>query len=233
MKKIFTISIIIYVFTFLVNCASQKTRFNPDLKKELDGMLFTDQIYREYIDNETTEERRTEIAKLTNQDPEILHQNIFKIIPRTDSLNFTKIEKIIKKYGYPGKTLVGEPTNETAFYIIQHNPNKIPQYYPLIENAAKNGELPFRLSAMMLDRKLANEGKEQIYGTQIYGKRIINKQTGKEEFFYYVVPIKDAKNVNKRRKEAGFELTVEENAKRLGVEKYIEYTYEELNKILK
>ena len=86
---------------------------------------------------------------------------------------------------------------------------------------------------MMLDRKLANEGKEQIYGTQIYGKRIINKQTGKEEFFYYVVPIKDAKNVNKRRKEAGFELTVEENAKRLGVEKYIEYTYEELNKILK
>lgn len=231
MKKTFKLSFAFYFLILLLNCASQKTKFNIELKKELDQMLFTDQIYREYIDNGITEERRKEIAKLTKQDPEFLHQNIFKIITTTDSLNFSKIEKIIEKYGYPGKSLVGEPTNETAFYIIQHNPDKIPKYYPMVENVAKKGELPFVLAAMMLDRKLANEGKEQIYGTQVYGKRIINKKTGKEEFFQYVVPIKDAKNVNKLRKEAGFKSTVEENAEKLGIE-YKEYTLEEINKIL-
>lgn len=35
------------------------------------------------------------------------------------------------------------------------------------------------------------------------------------QFEMFVWPIKDAETVNQRRKEAGFELTVEENAKRL------------------
>lgn len=229
MKK--NILLILSVFIITINCTSQ-IKQNIALKKELGQILFVDQIYREYVDNETTEARRNEIAKLTNQSPEYLHENIFKIIQETDSVNFAKIEKIIVKNGYPGKTLVGEPENTAAFYIIQHNPDKIPQYYPLIEEAGKKGEIPFRLSAMMLDRKLANEGKEQIYGTQVYGKTITNKETGKQDFFRYVVPINDPKNINKRRKEAGFDTTVEENAKNLGVE-YKEYTYDELNKIIK
>lgn len=229
MKNNILLLIVISIVTF--NCNSQ-TKINQTLKKELNQILFLDQIYREFIDNSTTEKRRSEIATFTNENPEYLHKNIFKIIPKTDSINFIKIEKIIAKYGYPGKTLVGEPGNTTAFYVIQHNPTRIPQYYPVIEEAAKKGEIPFRLSAMMLDRKLANEGKEQIYGTQVYRKKIVNKDTGKEEFFSYVVPIKDPENVNKLRKEAGFESTVEENAKDLGIE-YKKYTYDELNKILK
>jgi len=229
MKNNTLILIVISIVTF--NCNAQ-TKINQTLQKELNQILFLDQIYREYVDNTTTEERRTEIAKLTNENPEYLHKNIFEIIPKTDSINFVKIEKIIAKYGYPGKTLVGEPGNTAAFYVIQHNPDRIPQYYPVIEEAGKKGEIPFRLSAMMLDRKLANEGKEQIYGTQVYGKKILNKETGKEEFFSYVVPVKDPENVNKLRMAAGFESTIEENAKDLGIE-YKKYTYDELNKILK
>jgi len=228
MKK--NIVLIIGVVLIAINCTAQ-TKVNESLKKDLVEILFTDQIYREYIDNATTEERREEIANLTKQNPKYLRQNIYQMIPKIDSTNFSKIEKIIDHFGYPGKTLVGEPANTVAFYVIQHNPAKIPKYYPIIEDAGKKNEIPFRLVAMMLDRKLANEGKEQIYGTQVYGKKIINKQTGKEEFFMYVVPIKDVKNVNKRRKEAGFESTVQENAKSLDVE-YKEYTYEDLSKIL-
>ena len=66
MKKIFIIPIVICGFTFLVNCASQKTKFNPNLKKELSQILYTDQIYREFIDSETTEKRKEEIAKSNN-----------------------------------------------------------------------------------------------------------------------------------------------------------------------
>ncbi len=83
---------------------------------------------------------------------------------------------------------------------------------------------------MMLDRKLIEEKKPQIYGTQIEGKFIINKQTGKKEQVIYVLPIKNADKVNNRRKKAGFETTVEENAKRFGIE-YKNYTYEEIERI--
>ena len=83
---------------------------------------------------------------------------------------------------------------------------------------------------MMLDRKLTGEQKPQIYGTQLAFRMITSPKTGKQENFTYVLPIEDAKNVNKRRKEAGFDTTVEENAKRFGIE-YKEYTYGELNKI--
>jgi hypothetical protein len=34
----------------------------------------------------------------------------------------------------------------------------------------EKGEIPFHLSAMMLDRNLQNEGKEQIYGTSLWKK---------------------------------------------------------------
>ena len=143
-----------------------------------------------------------------------------------------KIEIIIAKYGYPGKTLVGEPTNTTAFYVIQHNPAKIAKYYPIIEKAGEKGELPFIYTAMMLDRKLTSEGKEQIYGTQAYGVTINNSLTGKKDFFQYIMPIKNAKDVNKMRKKAGFDTTVEANAKRLGIV-YMAYTQEDIDKIIK
>lgn len=221
--------LIIGVLLMTLNCNSQN-KINQSLKKELEEILFTDQVYREYIDNSTTKERKNEIAKLINQDPEYFRQNVYEMFPKNDSINFLKIEKIINQYGYPDKKIVGEPANTAVFYVIQHNPDKIPKYYPIIEKAGKKGELPFYLVAMMLDRKLANEGKQQIYGSQIYGRKIINKQTGKEEFFSYVVPIKDAKNVNKRRKKAGFESTIEVYAKDLGVE-YKKYTYSDLNKM--
>ena len=225
MKKHIFLAISIFLIT--LNCKSQST-INEDLKKQLEQIVFTDQIYREFIDNNTSQERREEIAKLTNNTTENLYQNVFKIIEQNDKTNFEKVEKIVEKYGYPGKSLVGEPANTAVFYVIQHNPDKISKYYPIIEKAGKSGELPFTYVAMMLDRKLTGEQKPQIYGTQL-GMRIINKD-GKQENFVYVLPIEDAKNVNLRRKKAGFETTVEENARKFGVE-YKEFTYDELEKI--
>jgi hypothetical protein len=70
---------------------------------------------------------------------------------------------------------------------------------------------------MMLDRHLMNEGKEQIYGSQGYGFAVPNPATGASDFKRLIWPIKDPAGVNKRRQRAGFDLTVEENAKRLGI----------------
>jgi hypothetical protein len=62
--------------------------------------------------------------------------------------------------------------------------------------------------------------------------RIKNPKTGKKEPFEYVMPIKDPKNVNKIRKKAGFDTTVEANALRLGVV-YKPYTLAEIKTIIK
>ncbi len=191
--------------------ASAQKLINMELKKQLDSILQLDQGIREFGDTETSEKRQDTIAALFNSSKEVLKKSQWTIMKEIDSIHLKKVEAIIAKYGYPGKTLVGEPANTTVFYVIQHNPGVIPKYYQLIEKAGKSGELPFKYAAMMLDRKLSSEGKEQIYGTQVYSVQITNPKTGKKDFFEYVIPIKDAENVNRRRKEAGFDTTVEEN----------------------
>lgn len=226
MKAIFLALLVV----ISINCFAQKS-INFKLKKQLDTILQTDQGIREFLDSEVKEERKDAIAQFLNYPRTVLDKRKWSVMQEIDSINIEKAERIIAKYGYPGKTMVGEPENTAIFYVIQHS-NKIPKYYRLIEKAGKAKELPYKYVAMMLDRKLAGEGKEQVYGTQVYMQTITNPKTGKKEPFEYVVPIKDAKNVNKRRKEAGFDSTVEENALRLGVV-YKEYTKEQIKEITK
>lgn len=83
---------------------------------------------------------------------------------------------------------------------------------------------------MIEDRYLVQEGKEQIYGTKGQGKQVANKETGQKEFFTYVSPIKNPKIVNELREKGGFTTTVEENAKRMGIE-YRVYTLDEITKM--
>lgn len=235
MKKKFNFQIMKIALLFLfagisISCFAQKS-INFELKKQLNTILLTDQGIREFVDSEVKEKRKDELAKLLNYPRTLLDKNAWAIMQKFDSINIEKVEQIIAKFGYPGETLVGVPENTAVFYVIQHS-NKIPKYYYLIEQAGKDKELPFKYTAMMLDRKLIDEGKEQVYGTQIYMMMINNSKTGKKEPFKYVMPIKDAKNVNKRRKEAGFDSTVEENALRLGVI-YKEYTKEQIREITK
>jgi len=226
--KILVVSLLI-LLTF--NCSAQKT-INIDVKRQLDTILKTDQGIREFLDTEVKPARKDTLALLLNYPRAVLDKSAWRIMGKIDSLNINKVEQIIAKYGYPGKTIVGEPENTAVFYVIQHSPKLIPKYYPLIEKAGKSGELPFKYVAMMLDRKLSGEGKEQVYGTQVFMQTIKNPQTGKKEPFEYVVPIKDPKNVNKRRRKAGFDSTVEENALRLGMV-YKVYTLEEIQAIIK
>lgn len=121
-------------------CKSQ-TKINEDLKKELDNILVQDQIFREYIDDQTTDLRKQEISKIVSYPKDYLDNNIWSLITKTDSVNLLKVEKIVLKYGYPGRSMVGEPTNTAVFLVIQHSP-KISKYYPLIEEAGKNREIP-------------------------------------------------------------------------------------------
>lgn len=226
MKKYLHTIILLLVFSF----SQAQTKINQNLKMELDSILKSDQILREYIDSETTENRKLEILKETGYSKDDLFgDNVFMILNNQDANNLVKVEKIIAEYGYPGKKLVGEPTNEAAWYVIQHS-DKIAKYFPLIEKAGADNEIDFTKVAMMQDRLLCSQGKEQIYGTQAAGRKIINKETGKEEYFKYILPIKNPEMVNELRKKVGFTTTVEENAKRMEIE-YKVYTLDEINNL--
>lgn len=193
----------------LLTSAQQK--FNGDLKKELDEIMKLDQKYRMLFTSNTTAEQKKQVMKDLNIDEEELKKKSWQLVEEQDSINLHKVEHIFSVYGYPGKTLVGEPTNKAAWFVIQHS-NKVAKYLPIIKEAGKKNELPFSLVGMMEDRFLMGENKEQIYGTQGTSVTIRNKD-GKDEFINFIWPIQDLKNVDKRRKEAGYINTVEEDGK--------------------
>jgi uncharacterized membrane protein YphA (DoxX/SURF4 family)/peroxiredoxin len=179
--------------------------FDLNLKKSLDSIMVLDQKFRS-----------------TGS-----HDDWSKQIA-IDSSNLIFIEKVIAEKGYPGKSMVGSKTGETAWYVIQHS-NKIDSYIDQIKVAAETGELPFRLYAMMLDRHLMEKGEPQIYGTQ--GSSYFMNTPNEISFIW---PIKNPDSVNILRKDI-FGSTVEEYSKRLFGEdfEYKKYTTEEVEKIIK
>jgi len=128
-----------------------------------------------------------------------------------DSVNLARIKFIISVNGWPGPNKIGEKGSSTIFLVIQHA-DSLTQitYLPIMRTAVKNGNARSQDLALLEDRVLTYQGKEQIYGTQI---KI--DSAGNCSFF----PIKDEVNVNKRRLNVGLG-PLEYYAKYFGI-KYI------------
>jgi len=124
-----------------------------------------------------------------------------RISNNIDNLNITRVEEIIKEFGWPTYTMVGKVAADGAFMVIQHSNTRIQKKYldQLLE-AAKKKEASQSSVALLQDRITANETHYQIYGTQVFQMK--DPATGKlSKYTYY--PIKDEENVDKRRKEMG------------------------------
>jgi TonB family protein len=112
-----------------------------------------------------------------------------------DLANMIEIEKIIKAYGYPGKSLVGKQS-KVAFIVVQHNDLKAQEkYLPLFIKAANEGELDRSLLPLMIDRVRLANGQPQLFGTQLSEIKHSKK--------VQIKPIEDEINVNIRRKAYG------------------------------
>lgn len=225
MTRLFLLTLL---FLGLLQTPHGQTLLNTTLKKELDSLQILDQKYRDAL-NANMRGKGDSLAIVYGVQKEDLNDYLWELQGELDSLNTLKVEKIIKEYGYPGISLVGKPTNEVAFYIIQHS-KVIGKYLPVIKDAAEKNELRFALYAMMLDRSLMFQDQEQIYGTQGSGMSVKNQTTGDWENLSFIWPIKDPSTVNERRKSAGFSQTVEESAKSLDIE-YKVFTLEEILKL--
>lgn len=196
--------------------AAQAAR-NPRLKQELDSIYTVDQRYRTLLFDSRVNRSPDSLARALGKNREELYPYLNKQLNTTDAANQARVRAIIQQHGYPGKSMVGAPTNEAAWYVIQHS-DDIDTYLPQIKKAARKGELPYYLYAQMLDRQLMRTGKPQLYGTQALSYNVTNPQNGQLEGQPpFIWPIKNPAQVNERRQKAGFSTTVEANATRMGI----------------
>lgn len=111
---------------------------------------------------------------------------------RVDRVLSRRVDSLIARYGYPGKSLVGEYQKKAAFLVIQHSPDE--KYLPLLTAAADKDELPWSSVAIFIDRIKTERGEPQVYGSQL------KSQT---DGHYLLAPIEDEPNVNVRRTKVG------------------------------
>ncbi len=125
-----------------------------------------------------------------------------------DSSNQVQIKSLIAKYGWMGKSLIGN-YNQVLFLVIQHADSAIQEkYFPQLQQSVDEGESSALDLAMMQDRILMRRGVNQIYGSQV-----VSDGNGDWKFY----PIEDEKNVNTRRAKIGLQ-PIEEYAKYFSIE---------------
>lgn len=152
------------------------------------------------IDEELADELQAMVDKsekvhrplLTNRNDSV---QIQKAIVQ-EQQNMKRMKEIVQKYGWPGRTLVGDEGAKNAFLlVVQSNTDRDFQKACLkvMEKEAAKGEVDWKDVAFLTDQLRVLDGLKQRYGTQVK----INK--GKVTFY----AIEDEKNVDKRRKEIG------------------------------
>lgn len=176
-----------------------EANLNKPLARELDSIYDEDQKYRLKIDS---------VEKRYGRESKEM-QGLWKIITHKDSLNLLRVSQVLDQYGWLGRDVVGGKGNMTLFLVVQHADQKTQEkYLPMMRDAVKAGRADARNLALLEDRVALAQGKKQIYGSQIH----YDNATGK----YFVAPIEDEPNVNKRRAEVGLE-PLENYVRRWGI----------------
>jgi len=179
------------------------------IQASLDSLYKQDQKYRSIINAKNPNER--DALMLAYGIPKDSLGTDFWVKQRLiDESNIDYLDDIIEKNGYPGRSMVGELLKDVAAKIIEHS-DDLELYIDDIKAAAENNEMTYTKAAILEDKLLVKQKKEQLYGTQT---AYINDK-------YIIWPIKDIESLNYRRKEAGFDLTVYEYAKEVFGEDYV------------
>ena len=170
------------------NKEKAEANVNKPLTATLDSIHFEDQKYRQEIAG---------IEKKQGWESQEMQAH-WKIIREKDSINLIKVKAILDRYGWLGADVIGQQGNRTLFLVIQHADQATQEkYLPMMREAVKNGRAQAGSLALLEDRVALGQGKRQIYGSQI--GRDPQTQT------YFVSPLEDPDNVDKRRAEVGLE----------------------------
>jgi hypothetical protein len=159
---------------------------NLNLVAELDSIYNDDQLVRYQADEVQ--------QKYGRNSPQMIAH--IELENKMDAVNTIKISKILDQYGWLGKEDVGVQGNQTLFLVIQHADLNIQlRYLPMMRKAVAEGKAQGARLELLEDRTARGQGKKQIYGSQLR----LNNATGK----YFVQPMIDPENVDKRRASVG------------------------------
>lgn len=163
-----------------------EANYDKPLVSILDTIYKEDQTYRKQIKG--IEE------KFGGESKEM--KTHWKLIVEKDSINLIKVQKILDERGWLGTDLIGDRGNLTLFLVIQHSPLEVQERsLPMMREAVKKGNARASSLALLEDRIALRNRERQIYGSQIGRDQV----TGE----YYISPLKDPDNVDKRRREIG------------------------------
>ncbi len=162
---------------------------NEDFARELFRMIIRDQGFM-YAGN-------IERRKYIQNGGYFSAPSIFPMLAmeeRNVAQNTKRLLKLLDKYGWPTASQVTEFAAAGAALIINHTSYELrSKYFPLLKKAFEKGEAQPLRFAKMQDRLLVEEGKEQLYGTQIKFEDLVRTP----------FPIKDPVNVDERRAKIG------------------------------
>ena len=161
-----------------------REHFDEHLILVLDTIMQEDQGFREQANKIE--------QKYGNESNEF--NEFVKIIRENDSINRVKVTNILDEHGWLGPDVIGNQGNTTLFLVIQHSdPETLNKYLPMMRDAVSKGNASPAHLALLEDRAAIYNGEKQIFGSQI-GQDPETKE-------YYVLPLIDPDNVNKRRAE--------------------------------
>ena len=144
------------------------------------------------------------LSEVYISDQKIRRENNLIKYAKEDHRNQELVISIIEKCGMPTLNEVTHEQMNAIWLGLQHNAdNKYRiKYFPLIEKAVKNGDLSKEQYALMKDRILMDEGKPQIFGSQIKNGKLYDLEA--------------PETVNERRQEMGLE-PIEDYLKRFDI----------------
>ena len=160
--------------TIAIAVPAQNKKFNKALSKQLDSLRDVDQ------------------SPLAIQDTDSAAAVFQKIARR----NFPMVKTIAAKYGFPGYDLVGKVSSNNYWLLVQHSDFDVTfqkDVLKLMKVEVDKKNASGQSYAYLVDRINLNEGKEQIYGTQV-----LMGETGTK-----LKPCIDTANLDKRRLSVG------------------------------
>ena len=148
--------------------------------------------------------KREILSEVLESDLRIRKSNELIKYAKEDHRNQELVISIIEKCGMPTLNEVSQKHLNAIWLGLQHTTAEYrKKYFPKIVQAVRNGDLSKEQYALMKDRILMEEGKPQIYGSQI-----------KDDKLY---KLENPETVNERRKEMGMG-TIEDYLRNFNIE---------------
>ncbi|AWM13908.1 hypothetical protein DI487_08555 [Flavobacterium sediminis] len=163
----------------------------PEYTKKLLHIIMKDQVLDYYIEQ----------AKKFYSEQGYIPQWYYPLAymkQKTAQDNYTDMEELIKTYGWPKYSNVGQLAADAPLLVINHHESDSirKKYLPVIKKACLDGEGSCVEYAKIQDRILVNDNQPQIYGMQFR----YNAERSLEPF-----PILEPEYVDQRRKKISLE----------------------------